>query len=337
MNKILITGIGGFIGYHLAKYLLENTEYEIVGIDNLNDYYDIKLKEERLKELGFDEKEYFSDKEYLSKKYKLKFWRSDITTNISHLFDSNIFCVYHLAAQAGVRYSLINPEAYINSNIHGFYNIIDNIRLFSPNSFLVYASSSSVYGDRIETPFTEEMNVDKPVSLYAATKVSNELIAYSYQQTFGVKSIGLRFFTVYGPYGRPDMAYFSFTKDILNGSPIKIFNHGEMLRDFTYISDIIEGLNSIRLHLSTYHFDKNLKHVYNLGGSNPIMLNKFLNILEHKIEKKAIIIYEEKQKGDVTSTYASMENFKAAFNYYPKVQINEGLEFFVDWYKSFYG
>ncbi|WP_201767555.1 NAD-dependent epimerase/dehydratase family protein [Sediminibacterium sp. C3] len=336
MNKIIITGIGGFIGYHLAKFLLTNTNFEIVGVDSLNDYYDVNLKYARLKDLGIISEKYYFDKEYSSKIYKLSFWRCDITNNLSKILDSNVYCIYHLAAQAGVRYSLINPAAYISSNINGFFNVIDSIRLYSPQAILVYASSSSVYGDSLETPFVENLNVDKPVSLYAATKISNEIIAYSYQQTFGIKSIGLRFFTVYGPYGRPDMAYFSFTKDIINGNPIKIFNNGEMRRDFTYISDVIAGLNSIRLCLDLYNFNKDIKHVYNIGGSNPIILNEFLNILENKIGKKAIVVFEGKQKGDVTSTYASMEKFNNAFNYCQTVSVNDGLEHFVSWYKSFY-
>lgn len=321
MKTILITGCSGFIGYHLTKKLLDN--YIIIGIDNLNDYYDINLKKERLK---------------LLKHKNFTFIECDISDKekLNNIFDKYKFdIVINLAAQAGVRYSIENPDVYIESNIIGFYNILECCRKYKINN-LVYASSSSVYGESNKTPFNELDNTDNPVSLYAATKKSNELLAYSYSKLYNINCTGLRFFTVYGPFGRPDMAYFSFTKKMLNNGTIKLFNYGNCIRDFTYIDDIVDGIIKVLNNPTT--------KIYNIGSSNPIKLLDFVNTLKEELVKEDLLPKDYEinlellppQKGDVTMTYADTSELEKDFNYKPNINIREGLNKFVKWYKEYY-
>ncbi len=314
-EKILVTGCAGFIGMHLCSKLL-NDDYEVVGVDNLNDYYDIELKQNRLLKLKkFKNFEFFqfdiSNKNELEKVFK----------NFS--FDK----VVNLAAQAGVRYSLENPNSYINSNILGFMNILECCRYYNIKG-LVYASSSSVYGGNKLIPFSVEHNVDSPISIYAASKKANELMAHSYNHLFGIRSTGLRFFTVYGPWGRPDMAMYIFTKKILKGKPISIFNKGKMKRDFTYIDDIINGV--IASIENNYECE-----VFNLGNSRSESLMEVVSILESNLGKKAIIEYEPLQPGDVKNTCADIEKSKDMLGFSPKTNIELGIELFVNWYKNY--
>ena len=317
-NNILISGSAGFIGFHLTKKLLEKG-LTVIGIDNLNDYYDIKLKGDRLKIL---------------KQFKnFTFYTIDICDEMSleDLFKKNkINKVLHLAAQAGVRYSINNPETYIHTNLIGFWNMIDNSRKHNVNHF-IYASSSSIYGDSKDIPYDAHQKTDSPLSLYAATKKSNELIAHSYSKIYGLMTTGLRFFTVYGPWGRPDMAYFSFTKDILEGKKIDVFNNGNLKRDFTYVDDIIDGVLKV-----LDRENKNLYEIYNLGNNKPIALLDFIQTLEKTLNLKAKINYLPHQKGDVYETYADIDSMKQKFNYNPKTEIQEGLRSFVKWYKNYY-
>lgn len=336
MKKILITGAAGFIGFHLLKRLSEYG-HTILGIDNINDYYDLQLKFDRLEELGFNKKDasvFF--KKVQSKKYKnLSFLKIDISDNenIDKLFhNENFDVVCNLAAQAGVRYSIENPKAYTQSNISGFLNILEGCRNHKVNH-LVYASSSSVYGQNKKVPFKITDNVDRPISLYAATKKSNELMAHSYGHLFGFKTTGLRFFTVYGPWGRPDMAYFLFAKAIEKNKPIKIFNHGDMQRDFTYIDDIVDGILKILLQdvNERIHYK-----IYNIGNNKSINLLDFISTLERAMEKKAVKKMYPMQAGDVPKTYANIDNLIYDFNYSPKTDIKIGIKNFIEWYKSYY-
>jgi UDP-glucuronate 4-epimerase len=310
---ILITGVAGFIAFHLSKKFLDNG-YFVVGIDNLNSYYDPKLKNDRLK---------------LLLEYKnFTFILGDISnsSNINTLKSYNFDLVINLAAQAGVRYSLTNPQTYIESNLIGFFNILQLCKeSFVP---LIYASSSSVYGNSTETPFEETLSTDKPVSLYGATKKCNEIIAESYFNSFNLPSAGLRFFTVYGPWGRPDMAYFSFTKKILNGELISLFNNGENLRDFTYVDDIVESIFKL----------SNVKHksheIFNIGNMNPISNLKLVNLLEQLLDKKANIELVNKQIGDVFTTYSNTKKLEELIQFKPNTQIENGLCNFIKWYKQ---
>ena len=330
-DTILVTGAAGFIGYYVSQRLLKD-EYEVIGIDNLNDYYDVNLKNTRLNLLkgnagfSFDQID-ISDKEKLERLFKMH----------------SINYVIHLAAQAGVRYSIENPDAYIQSNIVGTYNILEMCR-HHPIEHLVYASSSSVYGANKKVPFEETDFVDHPVSLYAATKKSNELMAHTYSHLYKIPSTGLRFFTVYGPMGRPDMAYFGFTDKYFKGEIIKIFNNGDfendMYRDFTYIDDIVEGI--IRV-LKTPPKDENPMHrVLNIGNNNPEKLMVFIETLElclsNSLNKKVEFIkeYEPIKPGDVHKTYASTKSLEDLVGFKPKTSIAEGLQRFTDWYVSYY-
>lgn len=334
MKLILVTGAAGFIGFHLGKKLLEQG-YDIVGIDNLNSYYDVNLKLQRLEQLKpFDNftfaKGDIADKTFLEKIFEE--YKPQIVIN--------------LAAQAGVRYSIENPDVYIQSNIIGFYNILEACRNF-PVKHLVFASSSSVYGGNKMTPFSTDHNVDHPVSLYAATKKSNELLAHTYSHLYGIPTTGLRFFTVYGPWGRPDMAYYSFTDAIFNDRPIKVFNHGKLERDFTYVDDIIEGIvkllplppkanpkwseESDKLSGSFAPYK-----IYNIGNSQPVQLEKFIDVLEETIGKKANKIYVDMQPGDVLKTYADVNDLEKAIGFKPSTSIEEGLKQFIGWYKLYY-
>lgn len=335
MRKVLITGASGFIGFHLAKLLLEKEEYEVVGIDNMNDYYDVSLKKSRL--------------EILEKYENYRFYKIDLKDkkSVDEIFEEyNFDYVINLAAQAGVRYSIKNPYSYIDSNIIGFINILEACRK-NPVRHLIYASSSSVYGGNKMVPFSTEHNVDHPVSLYAATKKSNELMAHSYSHLYNIPTTGLRFFTVYGPWGRPDMAYFSFTDNIVNDRPINIFNHGDMERDFTYIDDIVEAIYKLinNIPKSNFNWDESKNKVsesfapykvYNIGNNTPIKLEKFISILEEKIGKKSIRNYMEMQDGDVKKTYADTSDLENDIGFRPNTSMEEGLKKFVDWYKEFY-
>lgn len=331
MKKILITGTAGFIGFHLVERLA-GENFNIVGIDNINDYYDVNLKYARLKETGIEKERIEYGQEIQSSKFEnYKFIKLDLVDNeiILNLFDKEKFdYVVHLAAQAGVRYSLENPQSYVDSNITGFLNILEGCRK-NPVKHLVFASSSSVYGANKKVPFSEDDRTDSPISLYGATKKANELMAYTYSHLFNISISGMRFFTVYGPWGRPDMAYFLFTKAIYEGKPIKVFNNGKMKRDFTYINDLIPAVKNIIFKPSNCFF------VYNIGHSKPVELDYFIRTLEEKIGKKAIKEFLPMQKGDLKKTFADIENINNVFNFNPTIELGTGLESFIKWYKNF--
>jgi UDP-glucuronate 4-epimerase len=314
---ILVTGSAGFIGFHCAKRLLEAGNI-IIGADNFNDYYNPKLKEDRNKIL----------EEYSN----FKLYRGDLSDNllVDKIFQENkIDKICHLAAQAGVRYSLENPKVYIKSNINAFVNILEAARCNDIKD-LVYASSSSVYGNNKKVPFRETDNVDKPISLYAATKKADELMAYTYHHLFGLNTTGLRFFTVIGPYGRPDMALFLFTKAILNNEKIKVFNFGKMKRDFTYIDDIIDGIILALNKTKGYQ-------IFNLGNNKPVELEYFISCLEKELDIKAVKDYRELQAGDVIETYADIKHTKDKLGWEPKTSTKEAIRAFVKWYREYYG
>jgi len=320
--KILVTGCAGFIGMHVSQYLL-NQGHEIIGIDNLNDYYDPQLKLDRLKQIqgvpGFS------------------FRKMDISdaNAINQLFAEHGFArVVHLAAQAGVRYSIVNPKAYIEANITGFFNILEACRNYGIEH-LVYASSSSVYGQNTKLPYSEADKVDQPVSLYAATKKSNELMAHSYSHLYGFPSTGLRFFTVYGPWGRPDMSPYIFIKAILEGKPIQLFNYGKMSRDFTYIDDIVRGVVEV-LNKPPSKGDGTAPHrVFNIGNHQPVQLTEYVKTMEAVAGVPAIINLAPMQAGDVLSTYADTELIEAVTDFKPSTPLNIGLAKFVEWYKKY--
>ena len=334
MTKILVTGSAGFIGYHLCKRLLE-TKAVVLGIDNLNRYYDVDLKKDRLRQLRT--KRNFSF---------LKISLED-EKKILKLFDSERFdIVVNLATQAGVRYSLTNPMAYINSNIYGFMNILEGCRN-TAIKHLVFASSSSVYGLNTKMPFSVHHNVDHPISLYAATKKANELMAHSYSYLYDIPSTGLRFFTVYGPWGRPDMALFLFTKAILEDNPIDIYNYGNMQRDFTYIDDIIEGvlrvIDKIPKPNSEWTGEKPDPatscapyKLYNIGNNNPVELMRLIEVLENCLGKKATKNLRPIQAGDVPATYADVDDLVRAVDFKPNTPIEKGVKDFVNWYLPYY-
>lgn len=331
--RILVTGCAGFIGSHVTKRLLEEGNH-VIGIDNLNDYYDVSLKKDRLK--------FLKNKNFTFKKLCLENQK-----DISRIFINwQPSIVIHLAAQAGVRYSLENPHAYIDSNLVGFINILEACR-HNTIDHLIYASSSSVYGSNTKLPFSTKDNVDHPLSLYAATKKANELIAHTYSNLYRLPTTGLRFFTVYGPWGRPDMSLFLFTKAILEEKPIKIFNDGNMKRDFTYIDDIVEAI--IRLiykkpqpnsDWSRNHSDPSTSHapykVYNIGNNTPVHLIDFIHLIETKLQLKAKKEFLPLQPGDVTETYADITDLIAVVGFKPQTPIEEGISHFIDWYKDYY-
>lgn len=321
MENILVTGAAGFIGFHLSKRLLDEGK-KVIGFDNMNPYYDVRLKESRLNIL----------KEYSN----FIFIKGDLADKeaIDRIFEQYQHeIVVNLAAQAGVRYSIKNPEAYIESNIIGFFNILEACRYHKPKH-LIYASSSSVYGANKKVPFSTEDKTDQPVSLYAATKKSNELLAYAYSKLYSIPSTGLRFFTVYGPYGRPDMAYYSFTEKILKGEPIKVFNNGEMYRDFTYIDDIVEGIFRL-LTFAPKEDENNVQHnVYNIGNNHPEKLMDFIEILEECIGKKAVKEFYPMQPGDVYQTFADVKELVEDIGFKPSIGLKEGAIKFVDWYSD---
>ncbi|MCH7964148.1 MAG: NAD-dependent epimerase/dehydratase family protein [Bacteroidetes bacterium] len=334
--KILITGTAGFIGFHLVNRLVSEN-YDIVGLDNINDYYDANLKYARLNETGINKYNIEYGKDVQSEKYdNYRFIKLDLTDekNIFELFKNERFdSVVNLAAQAGVRYSLKNPKTYIDSNIYGFLNILEACRHY-PVKHLLYASSSSVYGANTKIPFSESDPVEKPISLYAATKRSNELMAFSYHSLYNIPSTGLRFFTVYGPWGRPDMAYYKFTKAILENKPIDVYNKGRMSRDLTYIDDNIEALRLLLFNSQKKQSDT-LPFILNLGNNSPTKLKDFINIIETKLEKKAICNYIEMQPGDMNETWADVSDMITITEYVPKTKIEEGISKFVDWFVEY--
>lgn len=332
--KILVTGAAGFIGYHLCEKLLL-LGHDVVGLDNLNDYYDVQLKIDRLKQLGIHELQESVLMASTIHKDRFKFIKMNLEDKVQLpiLFETNKFdIVCNLAAQAGVRYSLEKPFTYIESNILGFMNILECCRNFKVSK-LVYASSSSVYGLNEKIPFSTDDNVDHPISLYAATKKSNELMAHTYSHLFNIETIGLRFFTVYGPWGRPDMAMFLFTDAILNGKPIKVFNNGELSRDFTYIDDIVNGVVAT---IEKSKKESSLYSVYNIGNSQPVKLLDF--IIE--IEKSTGIVAKKEflpmQPGDVEKTWADVSSLQENFQYSSNTDISLGVKKFVDWYKNYF-
>lgn len=316
--KILITGAAGFIGYHTAIKFLENPENEVVGMDNLNDYYDVQLKEDRLK--------------FLKKIKNFEFANTSLENShvMNYLFGKYQFdLVINLAAQAGVRYSIENPMSYIKSNIVGFQTLLEACRTHPPKH-LVYSSSSSVYGMNSKQPFSTEDKTDSPVSLYAATKKSNEVVAHAYSHLYEIPMTGLRFFTVYGPWGRPDMAPMLFADAISKGEPIKVFNNGEMERDFTYIDDIVEGI---------FRISKVIPEgceLYNIGNGSPVQLMYFIQIMESELGIEAKKNFMPMQDGDVKSTYADTVKLEQAIQYTPQIGIKEGVKKFIEWYKNYY-
>lgn len=334
--KILVTGAAGFIGYHLCEKLIASG-YAVVGVDNINNYYDINLKFARLKNLGISETDIEYNKNIESDIHGENFTFTKINLEdqecLPGLFTSNNFdIVCNLAAQAGVRYSIEQPMKYVESNIVGYVNLLECIRKNNIKKF-IYASSSSVYGLNDKIPFSVKDNVDNPISLYAATKKSNELMAHTYSHLFGIETIGLRFFTVYGPWGRPDMAMFLFTDAIINNKPIKVFNNGNLSRDFTYIDDIISGLIKI---IEKESSDKSFYKIYNIGNSKPVELIDFITEIEKVTGKYADKIMMPMQPGDVEKTFADVEDLKNDYNYSPKTEIKDGVRNFVRWYRKYY-
>ena len=315
-NTILVTGAAGFIGFYLSKSLLDDG-FSVVGVDNLNDYYDINLKKERLAQIGNYENFIFKEVD-ISNRNKIK----------EVFLKFKPFKVINLAAQAGVRYSIENPYAYLDSNLVGFLNIIELCRHNNVEG-LIYASSSSVYGSNTKIPFDVGDKTDNPISLYAATKKSNELIASTYSHLYGLNTTGLRFFTVYGPWGRPDMAYYIFTTNIINKKAISVFNNGKMKRDFTYIDDIISGLRAA--------IDKNYRcEIFNLGNNKSENLMNFINLIESELKIKAEIKFKPMQPGDVKETYAEISKSTNMLSYNPKISIEDGMKKFIVWYKKYY-
>jgi UDP-glucuronate 4-epimerase len=334
MKKVLVTGAAGFIGYHLCKRLLDAGD-RVIGLDNLNHYYDVSLKQARLKLLE------------VQKGFTFVNASLEGRDELNELFARERFdSVVNLAGQAGVRYSLQNPQAYIDSNIVGFMNILEGCRHHGIGH-LVYASSSSVYGANTKMPFSIHQNVDHPLSLYAATKKANELMAHTYSSLYGIPTTGLRFFTVYGPWGRPDMAPFLFTKAIFEESPIDVFNFGRMQRDFTYVDDIIEGVARIvdRIPEANPGWNSDSPdpgtsyapyRIYNIGNNKPVELLRFIEVLEECIGKKAIKNLLPMQKGDVTATYADVSDLMTEVSFKPSIAIEEGVKLFVEWYRGYY-
>jgi UDP-glucuronate 4-epimerase len=336
MKKVLITGAGGFIGFHLSKKLL-NKNFEVLGIDNLNAYYSVKLKKDRLKILK-KYKNFSFNKTDISNKKKIKIQFKKFKPDL----------VINLAAQAGVRYSLTNPDAYAETNLIGFFNILDCCRLHKISHF-IYASTSSVYGANKKMPFKEKDIADHPIQFYAATKRSNEIMAHSYSSLYKIKTTGLRFFTVYGPWSRPDMSLLKFAKNISDNKKIDLFNYGNHTRDFTYVDDIVDGIFNIlnkkiikiKKNKKSYYTDPSsspdgLFEVYNIGSQKPITLMKYVNLLEKYLGKKAKANKLPLQKGDILDTYSSTHKLKKDYNYLPKTKIENGIKEFVKWFKVYY-
>jgi UDP-glucuronate 4-epimerase len=332
--KILVTGVAGFIGFHLSRRLLADG-YEVIGVDNLNNYYDDTLKKERLN--------------IIEKMPHFHFFKLNLeeTGSLNSIFENHqIEIVINLAAQAGVRYSITHPHSYVESNITGFLNVLEACRNYSVKH-LIYASSSSVYGANEKIPFSASDHIDHPVSMYAASKKANELMAHTYSHLFNIPTTGLRFFTVYGPWGRPDMAYYSFTRDIIEGNKIKVFNHGDMSRDFTYIDDIVEGIIRLihRHPLPDPNWDPQKPEpsssyapykIYNIGNNNPVKLTEFIKILERLIGKKANMEFLPMQPGDVKETFADITDIQQEVGFSPATPLETGLSHFVEWYKKYH-
>jgi UDP-glucuronate 4-epimerase len=350
MKKILITGVAGFIGYHLAKKLVKNKHYEIIGLDIINDYYDLRVKYGRLDDCGIAIQNIKHNVLIQSTNYdNYKFIKCDLCEQqkLYDLFEVEKFdVVVNLAAQAGVRYSITNPDAYLNSNIIGFYNILEASRKYKIKH-LVYASSSSVYGWNEKLPFSTSDNIDHPISLYAASKKSNELLAHSYSALYDLPTTGLRFFTVYGPWGRPDMALFIFAKNIIENKPIDVYNHGNMMRDFTYVDDIVEGISRVIVNPPKGNPDWDGKHpnpsnskapykVYNIGNNDPVRLMDFIEAIEIKLGKSAIKNMLPLQIGDVPASHADVSDLINDLGYKPNTSIKEGINNFINWYLEFY-
>ena len=342
LMKILVTGAAGFIGFHLSKHLLQ-LGHEVVGIDNLNHYYDVRLKLDRLKELGIDAYSIaMGMPEISSYTGPFRFFKMDLHDHnaLFELFATESFqIVFNLAAQAGVRYSIDQPGTYVQSNVVGFANLLEACRHY-PVQHLIYASSSSVYGNTKDIPFKTSQNVDNPISLYAATKKTNELMSYSYSHLFNLPTTGIRFFTVYGEWGRPDMATMLFAKAITNGEPIKVFNNGKMSRDFTYVGDIVKGLVQIMNKSVQQPLDdtsgKIPYKIYNMGNSQPVNLLEFIEVMEETLGKKAKKEMYPLQAGDVLDTYADVSDLKRDFDYQPNTSIWEGLRHFSNWYNAYF-
>jgi UDP-glucuronate 4-epimerase len=342
MVKVLVTGAAGFIGCHLVKRLAEEN-HSVVCVDNINDYYDVDLKYGRLASLGFERNAVdAADADYsaVSSVYPtIRFIKTDLcdTERTAALFSDGAFdAVLHLAAQAGVRYSLVNPHAYISANIQGFFNVLEAVRLHPPRH-LVYASSSSVYGLNTKIPFSENDASDKPASLYAATKRSGELMAYTYSHLYRIPSTGLRFFTVYGPWGRPDMSPFIFTKAISEGRPINVFNNGNMKRDFTFIDDIVECIIRVMNRIPDGNGEESVPAaIYNIGNGAPVPLMDFIHTLEDALGKKAVIQYAPMQPGDVCETWADCSALERDTGFHPYTPLSDGIHKFIKWYNSYY-
>ncbi len=347
--KILVTGTAGFIGFHFVNKLLNEGDV-IVGLDSINDYYDVNIKYDRLTIHGIEKNKIEYNKIVQSTvhtTYSFIQLKLEDRENIAGLFAlENFDVVINFAAQAGVRYSISNPHAYIDSNIVGFANLLESCR-HHQIKHLVYASSSSIYGLNEETPFATSQNTDHPISLYAASKKSNELMAHVYSQLFALPTTGLRFFTVYGPWSRPDMALYLFTKAIIEGKPIQVFNNGEMKRDFTYVDDIVEGVYRVMKNVPTSNPDWDAKHpdpasskapykIFNIGNNNPIKLMTFIEAIENEVGKKAIKEMKPLQKGDLLETSANIDDLADAINYKPSTKIEIGVKNFVTWYRNYY-
>ncbi len=321
--RIFITGVAGFIGSYAAHELLKQG-HSIVGIDNLNDYYDVGLKRARL--------------ESFKNVANFEFVEMDLNDNLKEIPKwENIDVIIHLAAQAGVRHSIDNPFAYAHSNFLGHLQILEFIRHHPKKPFLIYASSSSVYGNHAKAPFSEDENVANPVSLYAATKIADELMSKTYAHLYGLKQIGLRFFTVYGPWGRPDMAYWGFAEKIMNGEEIKVFNHGKLRRDFTYIDDIVQGIAKIATQTPNFDGLERCHKIYNIGNNRPVELMDFIAILERELGVKAKMQFLPMQAGDVYETYADCSKLEKDYGFRPKTDINDGIKNFATWFRAYRG
>ena len=335
--KILVTGAAGFIGFHLCEKLIKEG-YKVVGLDNINDYYSRDLKLHRLKELGIEDEniESFNQRSRSTKYQNFSFFRTNLEDRkyLPELFkNENFDIVCNLAAQAGVRYSLENPEAYIDSNLVGFANILECCR-HNNIKHLIYASSSSVYGQNKKIPFSTDDRVDEPISLYAATKRSNELMAYTYSHLYNLPVTGLRFFTVYGPWGRPDMAMFLFTDAITKGKTLKVFNSGDLERDFTYVDDIVHGISAVVEKKASEKAP--MYNLYNIGKSEPVNLLSFIEEIENQLDRKAKKEFMPMQPGDVDKTWADSSPIMQHYDYKPSVEIKEGIQKYLKWYKSYY-
>lgn len=337
-KKILVTGCAGFIGYHVTTSLLKRGA-SVVGLDNISDYYDVNLKYARLNELGVGKENVLDDKPTESEIFdQFTFFKADLINKnlLLDLFrDFQFDIVVNLAAQAGVRYSVENPDVYIDSNIHGFFNILEACR-HSKISHLVYASSSSVYGANKTMPFSEHDKTDQPLSLYAASKKSNELMAYTYSHLFNISTTGLRFFTVYGPWGRPDMAIYLFANAINADKKINVYNHGDMQRDFTYVDDIVEGINRVIGQAPEARNGQPPYALFNIGNNKPAQLMDYISYLEDAFGKKVEKNFLPIQPGDLKSTYADVSLLKEKFDYHPKTDIKSGIQAFADWYKQYH-